>query len=161
MAIRPTTPRRRRGERPEKIPPLSLVLGYGPMAVLPLAAMLAAALPPELAMSVLRAAQLWAGGILMFVGGVRRGLSFDRPERRRGQVALALAYFGIGLIAPILWFGPSFVLLAIGYALMGIFDRRAALRGDAPAHFARLRPTQAILAIAGLAALTVRFLLIL
>ena len=160
MAIRSTIPRRRRGERPEPISALNLVLGYGPVGVLPLIAIVAAALPPKPAYGTLLIGQFWGAAILIFIAGVRRGLSFARAgESLREQVGAALGLFAFGfgaLIAPI---GPAFLLLILGYALAGILDRRAARVGTAPVFFARLRPIQAVVAVAGLGAMLGRLLI--
>jgi hypothetical protein len=161
MASRPRIPRRRRSDV-AKVPPLSLVLGYGPMALLPILAVASAALPPQPGYDCLLAGQLWAAGVLIFMGGVRRGLSFGAPDAHlRRQVATALCYFGIGLVAMILPIGPAFVLLIVGYALAGLLDHRAAKAGEAPPYFAQLRPLQAAVAILGLAGLLIRFVLLL
>ena len=64
-------------------------------------------------------------------------------------MAAAGCYATAALLAP----RPSVALsiLIVGYVLAALLDRRAALAGDAPLHFARLRPPQLLLGTAGLA----------
>ena len=81
----------------------------------------------------------WAGGLLCFFAGVRRGLTFS--ERRGGawrEVATFLLLFfagvaGIALAQPL--------LLALGFVGAGAAGVLAARRGEAPSYFARLRPS--------------------
>ena len=158
MTNRSSLPQRRRGDR---IPPLSILLGYGPVAVLPVLAMVSAALPPQPGFNLLLGGQLWAAGVLIFMGGVRRGLSFDRnPEHTLRQLIGSFLYFFFGLGAMIVPIGYAFLLLIIGYAIGGVLDRKAARAGEAPRHFAQLRPIQAAIAIIGLGALLGRLLLL-
>lgn len=161
MASHSETRRRRRSDQPAKVPTLSIVLGYGPVALLPLAAIISAALPPQPGFNLLLGGQLWAAGVLIFMGGVRRGLSFDRAAAQLPrQLSAAIVYFLIGVIAMIVPIGPAFLLLMLGYALAGWSDRRAARAGDVPLHFAKLRPIQAAIAVVGLAALLGRLLML-
>ncbi|MBV9841600.1 MAG: DUF3429 domain-containing protein [Sphingomonadaceae bacterium] len=161
MSSRPRLPRRRRSDA-ATIPPLSLILGYGPTALLPVLAVASATLPQKPGFGCLLVGQLSAASVLIFIGGVRRGLSFGAPdERLNRQVATALGYFFIGLAAMLVPIGPALVLLILGYALAGLLDRRAARAGEAPPYFATLRPAQAAVAVLGLAGLLARFLLLL
>lgn len=133
----------------------SAVLGYGPMLPLVAAAVavwLATGLLPEVA---LRLAIIWGALVLTFIGGVRRGFGFglDRASTP-AEIASSTAYFtiaGLALVAPY----PDLAvgLLAFGFLLAGWLDRRAALAGNAPAHFARLRPPQMLIGAVALAAL--------
>lgn len=96
-----------------------------------------------------RAAVLWGGAILCFLGGVRRGLSFDDPGGARGgQFAGALPDFALGLLALA---APSprvsLAALIVGYGWLGATDRAGANAGEAPRYFARVRPAQAALAV--------------
>ena len=75
----------------------------------------------------------------------------------QGLVMFALYVLGVvGAFAVALRF--AFALLISGYATVALFDRAAARSGMAPAHFARLRPPQMLVAIAGLALLLARVL---
>jgi hypothetical protein len=94
----------------------------------------------------------WAAVILAFIGGVRRGFGFGRQLRTSAEIVAAtldVLLAAAALLAP----QPSTALaiLIVGYALAALLDRRAALTGDAPAHFATLRPPQLLLGAAGLA----------
>jgi hypothetical protein len=145
------------------IPADSLVFGYGPMLP-PLAAAIGAwVLPvpwPGIATAL---AILWSALILAFVAGVRRGFGFGAPgASKHVEIVTMAVYFvpaGVALI-----FGwvdrpaPALALLALAYLLVAVLDRRAALNGDAPAHFARLRPPQMSIGVIALAALFVHAL---
>lgn len=136
------------------IPVDSLIFGYGPM--LPLVAAGAACwlLPGGWALLAIQCAIVWAALILSFIGGVRRGFGFATPGASTlAELAAAIAYVslaGLALLVPRAAIALS--LLITGYALAALLDRRAAIRGDAPAHFAPLRPPQLLLGCAGLAA---------
>jgi hypothetical protein len=142
------------------IPPDSLVFGYGPMLPLVAAAIGAWSLPgpwPRIAVDL---AVLWEALILAFVAGVRRGYGFGAPGASKPvAIAAMLAYFvPAGLALVLAWAkraDMALALLAGGYALVAALDRRAALTGNAPPHFARLRPSQMGLAVFALIALLV------
>jgi uncharacterized membrane protein len=142
------------------IPRNSLIFGYGPMLPLAAAAFGAWLLPPPWPAIATDLAILWGALILAFVAGVRRGFGFG-VERVALSTAIGamLAYFVPAGVALMLFWAKlpvlALALLAMGYALVAALDRHAARRGDAPAHFARLRPPQmgiAVLALAGLIA---------
>lgn len=138
------------------IPLLSVVLGFGPAALLPLLA-LAAWIVPALAGPAILAGQLWAAAILLFLAGVRRGLSFfTEGGPRPGQVATSIWLFVLGLAGLAAPLGPAFLLLILGYLSVALLDPPAARAGEAPAHFVRLRPPQMAVAIVGLAGLSAR-----
>lgn len=148
-----------------RTPLVSLVLGYAPMAALPLLAVASTAVPPLWAYNVILAGHVWAAAILIFISGVRRGLSFGEEQRGEtgplaAEIAAALGYFAIGLVAILLRVQFALLILMLGYALVGVLDRRAARARRAPRYFARLRPLQALIAIAGLAGLLARLLTI-
>lgn len=138
-----------------RIPANSAVLGYGPMLPLVAAALGAwfgTGVLPEIA---LRLAVIWAALILSFIAGVRRGFGFgvDRASTA-SEIAHSVAYFalvGLALIAP--YPDQALGLLILGYLLAAWLDRRAALAGNAPRHFARLRPPQLGLGAASLIAI--------
>jgi hypothetical protein len=137
---------------PPRIPLSSLILGYGPILPLPIAAIMAWTMAAPVPTVVTWLAIWWAASILIFLAGVRRGLSFRGDE----EVAIAplaamiwLFLLGAGALVaatPLV----SLVLLAIGYASVAILDPIAVRRGEAPPHFARLRPLQMGIALIGL-----------
>ncbi len=137
-----------------RIPADSLVFGFGPMVPLVAAGIGAWALPPPWPDLAIRLAVVWAALILSFIGGVRRGFGFARAEASTAaELLAAIAYVtlaGTALIAPRT--SQALMVLAVGYLLAALLDRRAALRGDAPRHFARLRPPQLLIGAAGLGA---------
>ena len=137
-----------------RIPVDSLIFGYGPMLPLVAAGIGAWLLPDAWAGVAIRCAIVWGALILSFIGGVRRGFGFARAEASTAaELTAAVAYVTIAGLALVLPFvALDTALLAVGYALAALLDRRAALRGDAPAHFARLRVPQLLLGCAGLAA---------
>lgn len=147
--------------RSDAIPLTSILFGYGPM--LPLAAAAAGAwlLAPPWPETAVRLAILWGAMILTFVAGVRRGYGFGDPAASTGHAITAmLAYFipaGLALVAGAYeQRAAALGLLLGGFALVIVLDRRAALAGDAPAHFARLRGPQMLVAVVALAFLLVR-----
>ncbi|MCE4226636.1 DUF3429 domain-containing protein [Methylobacterium sp. C25] len=103
---------------------------------------------------------LWGGAILVFLSGVRRGVSF-RTEGgpRPAQLSTMFGLFSLGFLAlaAAVRNEPStaLALLILGYGGIAILDPIAARRGEAPLHFARLRPLQMPVAILGLGALLV------
>ncbi|MFE1597355.1 DUF3429 domain-containing protein [Methylobacterium sp. ID0610] len=143
-----------------RVPWLSLVLGFGPMLPLVAGAVAAWALGGAARTLVLTLTLLWAAAILTFLAGVRRGLSFRTPGGPTVvQIATMTVLFGLGFSAllgltagrPALATG----LLLAGYGLVALLDPLAARSGEAPRHFARLRPVQIPLALVSLAALLV------
>ena len=136
------------------VPLDGLLLGYGPM--LPFPAAVAAMLlgPAALAEVAPALVVLWGAAILMFLGGVRRGLSFRTPGGPRlSQIAMMLWLFLAGLGALMLPGPWALVLLLAGYASLMVLDPIAARREEAPLYFARLRPSQMAIPVASLAAL--------
>jgi hypothetical protein len=143
---------------PRETPWLSVVFGFGPM--LPFAAGAASAWllggdPRELALTL---TILWGCAILLFLSGVRRGVSF----RTEGgptvlQIATMLGLFCLGFAALLAttfgWTNTALALLIAGYGLIAVLDPIAAARGEAPLFFARLRPLQIPIAILSLGAL--------
>jgi hypothetical protein len=142
---------------PETIPRLSLLLGFGPMLPI-LFGGGAALLWPALGHSPFVGwVVLWAAAILIFIAGVRRGYGFARQARPSlGALAGTFWMFFAGLGAlPALLFDPAAaaILLIAGYASVIMLDPIAARRDEAPRHFAKLRPPQVLVGLAGLAAL--------
>ena len=139
-------------ERPE-IPLDGLLLGYGAMLPFPAAAALVLAVP-ETEPQALPLLRLWAAAILLFLAGVRRGLSF-RTEGgpRLSQIAMTLWLFGAGLLSLLLPPHPSLALQLAAYASLLALDPLAARAGEAPLYFLRLRPPQMAIPAASLALL--------
>ena len=134
-------------------PLTSVIFAFGPMLPLVVAGAGVWMLPGLWPLLLIQLAATWAAVILAFIGGVRRGFGFG--ERRASTVAeiVAAALYILlafaGLLAP----RPSVALsvLIVGYVMAALLDRRAALAGNAPLHFSRLRPPQLLLGAAGLA----------
>jgi hypothetical protein len=141
-----------------RIPLASLVFGYGPMAPFVAAAFGAWALPSPWPALAARLATIWAGMILVFVAGVRRGFGFGDPQASTvREIAAMLIYFMLGGVSLVVA-GFSLLRLALlaqvlGYVVVPVLDRRAAFTGDAPRYFARLRVPQMTIAVAALVAL--------
>jgi hypothetical protein len=138
-------------------PPADIVLAFGPALLTFATGFLAWALPMAWQPAAIALGWLWSAAILLFLAGVTRGLSFFTPGGARvPQLAQMIWLFLLGLFAfatPLAWALP---LLMIGYACVAAFDLYAAPRAMAPPHFARIRPLQVMLFLAGLAALWVR-----
>ncbi|MGW8137278.1 hypothetical protein [Sphingomonas zeae] len=133
-----------------RVPALSLVFGYGPALVLPLAALAVWAGIP----AALLVGQIWGAAILIFLAGVARGLSFFTPGGTHvSQMAIMILRFSLGLLALIAGPSTGFALLILGYASIALTDPWLASWGGAPGHFARLRPPQMAVAILGLVGL--------
>lgn len=136
-----------RTDTPERTPPLSLLLGYGPALVVLVAGTLALARVPW----ALTLGCLWAAAILIFLAGVVRGLSFFTDGGPRAmQVGVMMVRFVCGLAALLLPPILATPVLAIGYLSSLLYDPFAARSGAAPRYFARLRPGQMIIALLGL-----------
>lgn len=144
MSVSPADPR---------VPLSSLILGMGPMLPLVAAGVVAWTLPGLWPLLAVQLAVAWAALILAFVGGVRRGFGFGDPSAStRTEIVASFLYVllaTIGLLSPRPSIGLS--VLIVGYVLAALLDRRAAVAGDAPLHFAQLRPPQLLLGAAGLA----------
>jgi hypothetical protein len=138
-----------------RVPALSLVLGYGATVPFVVGAAAAWLLDGGLAALAADLTVLWGGAILVFLAGVRRGLSF----RTEGgptpvQLATSLGLFALGLAAlAVPRTGVALALLLAGHLALAVLDPWAARRGEAPLFFARLRPPQMFVPVAGLAAL--------
>ncbi len=111
---------------------------------------------PRIAALSLSVTILWGAAILIFLAGVRRGLSFRTPGGPRGaQIGMMLWLFLAGIAAPLLPVAWALGVLVLGYASLFALDPVAARHDEAPLYFARLRPPQmaipivCLLAIAG------------
>ena len=141
---------------PLHAPALSLILGYG--ATIPFIAGAAGAAfinNTAIVQLCLDLIVLWGAAILLFLAGVRRGLSFRSPNGvTPGQIAASMWYFTAGFGSLALWAlgpnAPAMLLLLLGYASLIVFDVRAAWNLEAPPYFARLRPVQMLIPIASL-----------
>lgn len=139
----------------------SRIFGYGPMLPLIGAAIGVWTLPPPWPGIALRLALIWGAAILIFVAGVRRGYGFGAAGASTTvEIVTMLVYFVPGSLALVLamygHFTVALPLLMAGFAAVAILDRGAALTGDAPAHFARMRVPQMTFAVVALATLWLR-----
>ncbi|WP_232629647.1 DUF3429 domain-containing protein [Methylobacterium sp. Leaf118] len=147
-----------RAYEPRAVPWLSVVFGYGPMLPFLAGAVLVWLLPGRAAETVFTLTLLWGCAILLFLSGVRRGVSF-RTEggATLAQIATMLSLFllGYGALLAFALGKPALALgqLIVGFTAITILDPIAARRGEAPLFFERLRPAQIPLAILGLGAL--------
>jgi hypothetical protein len=134
------------------IPPLSLFFGYGAMMPLAVAAVVVWLVPLQWAWPIAQAGVIWAGAVLAFLAGVRRGLSFHTaggPTRTQLRTMLwlfGLAVFGLLSSWPVI----SILLLLIGYGSIAVLDPIAASQDEVPSFFARLRPPQMLLPVISL-----------
>lgn len=139
-----------------RIPPLSMVLGYGPMAVFPLLALIGWLAPAPWPAVALAGGQGWGAVLLIFFAGVRRGLSFFTAGGPRwSQIATMFWFFLLGCAALLLAPAIAYPLILVGYGSVALLDPPAARRGEAPAFFEQLRPPQMLVALIGQAALLV------
>ncbi len=144
---------------PRHTPPLSLLLGFSAMLPIAAGALAAWLLHGPAAALAEDGAVVWAGAVLCFLAGVRRGLSFRTPGGPTiPQIATMLWLFllGVAALASVsLRIAPP-VLLLIGYLSLAVLDPLAARRGEAPLFFAKLRPVQMLIPITAIAAILVR-----
>lgn len=144
---------------PRAVPWLSIVFGYGPMLPFAAGALVAWGWRGTPLGQVAAALTiLWACAILLFLSGVRRGVSFRTEGGATvAQIATMIGLFSLGFAALVLATldraVPALVLLLLGFTAIAILDPIAARRGEAPLFFARLRPVQIPIAILSLAAL--------
>ena len=133
---------------PSRIPLEGYILGYGPVTLMALGAAASWLLAGDLRAAALRLTLDWAIAILLFLSGVRRGLSFRSP--RGPTMPQRVTFFWLftlglaGLLLPQSRYAAA--LVALGFASIGICDWRAARKGEAPPYFARLRPPQMAIA---------------
>ena len=150
--------RRVSATEPAEIPWLSVVLGFGPMLPILAGAVLAWWLRGDVGKLIATLTALWGCAILLFLSGVRRGVSF-RTEGgpTLAQITTMIGLFCLGFAALVaVSFDLSTVslgLLLVGYLTVAVLDPIAARRGEAPLFFSRLRPLQIPIAMIGLTAL--------
>lgn len=143
-------------DEPARTPVPSLLFGYGAMVPLVLAALLVFAAPPILAPVVRDLGLVWGAAIILFLSGVRRGVSFRTPNGpTAAQLAMMVWLFAAGLGALLAVFAgrpaTAGLLEIAAYLSLAALDPRAARRGETPLFFARLRPLQMMLPVAALA----------
>jgi len=143
------------------IPTSSLIFGYGPMIPFVLGAIgtwsNTAWHSPAMGLTI-----IWGGLILSFVAGVRRGFGFGHAQATlMSELVAMMSYFSMaGATLILAWLGylpQAISLLALGFGIVAIADYRAAKAGDAPAHFAKLRPPQMAIAVLSLLAILAWF----
>ena len=141
-----------------RTPWVSLVLAYAAMLPIPAGVVWSLTHGHEVGLSV-RLTIDWAGGVLCFLAGVRRGLSFRQPG---GPTLLQLTtmfwLFVLGvssLLSP--WVLVSLLLQIAGYGTLAVADPIAARRREVPIYFRRLRPVQMLVPTASLAVLALGF----
>lgn len=127
-----------------RVPALSIVLGFGPIVPIVLAALATWFAPHPWPIVATSLGVLWSAAILIFLAGVRRGLSFRTPGGERPiQLATMIWFFLLGVGAFVVpTVVASLAILIVGYLSVAILDPVAARRQEVPAHFARLRPLQ-------------------
>jgi hypothetical protein len=98
-------------------------------------------------MIALQLTALWGSAIILFLSGVRRGLSFRTEGNLTwSQMTTMLALFCLGFFSPVaFWLDQVIwvlVLLLAGFSSIFVLDPIAARRGEAPLYFERLRRHQ-------------------
>ena len=128
----------------------SFDLLLGTTALVPLIALAAMTwLAPSTVQPLVRTlAVIWAGCLLAFFAGVRRGLTFSEAGGGRlSELATMLTAFGLGVVSLVL---VSPAVAALGLAGVGVLDAVAARRREAPAYFVVFRPPQMLAAVVAL-----------
>lgn len=141
---------------PSRTPLLGLLLGYAAMVPIALGALGVLGLQHPYDVVALDFAATWASAVLIFLAGVRRGLSFRTPGgETTAQIVTMFWLFCLGVAAlyglMLLFFATALVILLLGYLTLAVFDPIAARRGEAPPFFARLRPMQMVVPLLSLA----------
>jgi hypothetical protein len=130
-----------------RIPGLDILFGFGPTLPFAAGAALAWWLPQPSRMIALQLVALWGSAILLFLSGVRRGLSFRTeggPTWSQMATMLALFCMGLGALAALLIDALliALIVLLAGFGAVFVLDPIAAGRGEAPLYFSRLRRLQ-------------------
>jgi hypothetical protein len=128
-----------------RTPAPSLVLAYA--AMVPVVAGTAGTLATRgrASATLARLTLGWAGAVLCFLSGVRRGIR-QPGGPTAAQLGAMLWLFAAGagsLLMPRRV--PAILALLLGYGTEAVIDPAAARRGEAPRFFARLRPVQLLL----------------
>ncbi len=139
-------------------PAISLLLAYAALVPIVLGTVATLALGRKRVPATTRLTIAWAGAVLCFLAGVRRGLSFRQPGGTTlSQVVSMFWLFVLGAAALL---SPrrivSLLLLLLGYASLASLDPAAARRREVPRYFGRLRPTQMLVPIVSLLVLLAR-----
>ena len=133
------------------IPLDGLVFAFGAMVPFPVGAVVAWLAEGATAVLAASLTTMWGAAILIFLSGVRRGLSFRTPGGPRGrQLGIMLWLFCAGLGALLVPVVLALSLLFAGYLSLLVLDPLAAHRDEAPLYFARLRPWQMAIPVASL-----------
>ncbi len=134
-----------------RVPLDGLILGWGPMLPFPVALVCVWFAPEEVGALMQSGVVFWGAALLIFLSGVRRGLSFRTEGGPRWtQLAMFAWLFWTGvaaLLAPASW---ALALLLAGFISLLVLDPIAARRGEVPLYFARLRPWQMAVPVASL-----------
>ena len=143
---------------PRDVPWLSVLFGYGGMLPFLGAAAAAWIAHGDMRDDFIDLGALWGCAIVMFLAGVRRGLSFRTVGGpTAAQIATMLWLFCAGFASLLLlWLAliwQALALLVVVFASVAALDPIAARHGEAPWFFARLRPVQMLIPVAGLGAL--------
>jgi hypothetical protein len=127
-----------------RTPAESVFLAYAAMAPIAAGAVAFFVLHGDAAALSLRLTLDWAGAIVCFLAGVRRGLSFRQPGGPLlSELATMLWLFALGFASlAVPWAPIALALQILGFATLAISDPIAARRAEAPRYFARLRPPQ-------------------
>jgi hypothetical protein len=131
------------------------VFGFGPTVPFVFGVAAACLVPAPNRPAALQLVALWGTAILLFLSGVRRGLSFRTeggPTWR--QMITMSALFALGLAALVaIWLGSTtwaLVGLHVGYSAIFVLDPIAAEAGEAPLYFRTLRRLQMPIIMASL-----------
>lgn len=126
-----------------RVPWDAIVLGYGAMLPFPLAVVAVWFGGAALGALGVHLVVIWGALVLVFLAGVRRGLSFRTPGGPRGtQIAMMLWLFLAGLGALALPALGALILLELGYLSLLLLDPIAARHEETPLYFVRFRPWQ-------------------
>ncbi len=147
-------------EERAETPPMGMVFAYAAMLPLVVGVLAIWFAPDAQSFLAFNLTLFWGAAILMFLAGVRRGVSFRTPGGpHASQLASMLWLFFLGFAALVatIWAYPMTAasLELAGYVSLAILDPMAARSGDAPLFFARLRPVQMAIPIIMLIALMV------
>ena len=132
---------------PAKTPPMGLAFAYLAMVPLVLGTLALWFAPEAQSFLALNLTLFWGAAIVIFLSGVRRGVSFRTPGGPTfAQIAMMLWLFVAGFVSLIatIWAYPlTATLIEIaGFASLAVLDPIAAKRAEAPLFFERLRPAQ-------------------
>lgn len=131
------------------------MLGYAAVLVIAGIAIVALAVPdPMVRRTVLSLGQLWAASILIFLGGVRRGLTLAlHAEPRLFDIAVSLVLFVLGLAAIVAPPVPGLLIAILGWITIAGLGRELFQPPNAPDYLPGLRKTQTLIAAISLAVL--------